>query len=368
MESESLSRHLGSCSKAVFKGIAGVVLALVVCQIVAARVFSFTQASDPVLGSVFTPGSTVHYQLEGRGVSTWAEHGVRGAATRWETTSPRVLVLGDSFTEALQVDDDQVYTAVAARALQEAGLNVAVLNFGRSSASVADYIQWVGSCKSVFAPSWVVIQVQQQDFTEDAWKTNKSVKSAAYFTRDTGSSELRLVAPAAEPKKEKDIVRRTMDRARNAVALFQFALRRVEELTLWVKREPPLFRAPVPKPPRATTNEEGWRAFPVAEELDWLKKAYDGRVSLLYLSEFDPAHPGTPTPFESYLADLCAKRGIGFAATSTKYASLAGTGEAPFGFPNSNFNRGHMNVVGHRLAAAALSDELKRVCAEHGLH
>jgi hypothetical protein len=73
---------------------------------------------DPVFGFIPEPGRVMRSNAEGHGTGRWTDRGVRGAGPA-DPAKPPILVLGDSFTEARMVDDDEVYTAVLAKKLAD---------------------------------------------------------------------------------------------------------------------------------------------------------------------------------------------------------------------------------------------------------
>lgn len=347
--------------------LVGILLSLLTAEVVSRRLFSFELAFDKELKEfVFAPGSWVRFRLEGDGLSRWTSHGVRRAEMPSSSAQSSILVLGDSFTEALQVSDGEVYSARLERELLAKGIHRAVLNFGKSSCSLADYIGLAERNKRLFNPIWTVIQVQESDFTTDAWNSRKVNRSTGYFYRDTASGRLRVSGPRPVELKERGWFRDFTMKMRNESAFVQFAFERVEELQLWVEHEPALFRAAAPA--EKVTDSETWHDFPIKEELEWLAESYSGRLTLLLISECNAASNGSPSEFETYLARLANEKGIGVVALSAQCPSLLANGESPFGFSNGVFNKGHMNSLGHSLAASELAGEILRVFTENGIH
>jgi hypothetical protein len=118
-----------------------------------------------------------------------------------------------------------------------------------------------------------------------------------------------------------------------------------------------MFRAatplPEPAPPKASD-------YPIEAALDELVNAFDGRLTILFLSAFDPDAPDKPTDVELEVMRFCEH------ATSCVFARKAWPDFArrhatPFGFPNRGWNYGHPNVEGHRAIGALLADELARL-------
>jgi len=146
---------------------------------------------DPRLGYVVVrPGTAAVYRREGGGVSHWTTRGIRRASLPDRDVAP-ILVLGDSFTEALMIDDADVYTDRLERLLTRAGIDIPILNAGRSGASPADYVGYAPAYRSLFAPRWVVVQLSDQDMGDDAWRPEK-----VHFERGADGALSARVPPA----------------------------------------------------------------------------------------------------------------------------------------------------------------------------
>lgn len=92
-----------------------------------------------IAGYVYAPGSTLRYHSEGWGTTRIGVHGLKGQGAQWLGTEPLAVFWGDSFVEALQVDDEDKLDAVFTRSAREAGLTYHGLAIGRFADSVADY-------------------------------------------------------------------------------------------------------------------------------------------------------------------------------------------------------------------------------------
>jgi hypothetical protein len=148
---------------------------------------------------------------------------------------------------------------------------------------------------------------------------------------------------------------------RNASALVNYAIVRAREFGAATADEPPLFRAGslVRKSAAPPRDDDTMVAI-----LASLVKAYDGRVTLLLLPGFDLRAPGAVTSqAERVFARTCAARALSCANLRDAFPAFAARFEAPYGFPNSAWNYGHMNEAGHAAAAALLDAELARLRA-----
>jgi lysophospholipase L1-like esterase len=100
------------------------------------------------------------------------EHGLRGAAL--PTVKPagerRVLVLGDSYTSAVQLPEDVIFTTLLERRLQAAappGLRYRVVNAGFQGAGTAQELLYYLHRGRALAPDVVVLQIAYNDVDDN---------------------------------------------------------------------------------------------------------------------------------------------------------------------------------------------------------
>lgn len=330
----------------------GVALSTLTLEGVSRWYYDFPTERDPVLGFVVPAGRTVRSRIEGAGIAHYEDRGVRRAEHLGPRTGTQILCLGDSFTEAHQVSDDEVYTTLVERSLKRAGVPAAVLNLGRSGTSVADYIVDSNAHKERFAPIWTVVEVDELDFTADAWGTSKT-----HFRRRCPTCAIEVVRVGARPEGQ---ARRAYTWLTNRSAFVGFAFFSWQtHLDVSHRNSAACDQG---ESPSATTARLG--GFPVKEELRMLADAYDGRLTLLLLGSFDPAVPGRDTDTETAITRAASEFRISLARTRDEYPSLAERGIAPHGFPNTSLNSGHLNGAGHAAAAGVLTRELLKLHVE----
>jgi len=330
----------------------GILLALVAMELVVRQVYHVPVAFEPGFGKIIRPGATVRWWKEGHGESHWTRFGLRGREVP-DLTKSSVLVLGNSFTEALQVDDDEVFTTILQERLQREGVATTVLNAGRSGASAADYAALASRNKGFFRPRWTIVQITPDDLGALAW-----VRGRNHFAYDESG---RLVA-RARPVSDGGRLHALLAPWVNRVMLLVYGTYRIEEFKDAAAAEPPLFRAASAGAAPATTASRD--AHPIEAELDLIAASYDRRVTFLFISTFDLRSPlvadgTTETRFEAH----CREASLSCVNLRPGYPELARRGLSPFGFGNSGFNNGHLNEEGHRLAAGALSAELERLAS-----
>jgi hypothetical protein len=254
-----------------------------------------------------------------------------------------VLVAGDSQTEAMMVNDDEVCTAVADTRLRHADWAAPpILNAGRASASLADYVVHADRFVRLFNPAWVVLVLQESDLGSDSFEPAKT-----HFVVDAGGElEAKFVPP--RPRHGVDAMIWAL-RQRSMLVAYTYV--RLGELRKASETEPPLFRAGSGARHAAITVPE----YPIDKELAVANAAYHGKVSFLLLSTFDLHAPDAPSSLERRFLAECAAARLRCATPRAAYAAIASSGQAPYGHSNSAFNWGHLNRVGHRAVGDALA-------------
>jgi lysophospholipase L1-like esterase len=124
-------------------------------------------------GWVTPQGTSALWGKEGYAI-TWFEGQIPGEIQTPFQGGDNILVLGDSFTEALQVPNDQKYASVAETILRRDGYNFDLHNFGHSGKAMADYISNLYHYRMLYDPKAIVIQLAENDFVEafDKGKSN----------------------------------------------------------------------------------------------------------------------------------------------------------------------------------------------------
>jgi lysophospholipase L1-like esterase len=325
-------------------------LVLVPAEFLLRRINFAPAGRDPVLGSIREPGSVSRHAVEGDGRSSWIVHGLRREQPM-DPDADTILALGDSYTEAAQIDDDEVFTYALEQALRRGGLPFQVLNAGKSGYSPADYVDKADFYRGLGANRWTIIQLRDADLEEDGWKPVKN-----HFARMPDGT---LGIQHVDPPRSKFgwIVRPVL----NNSALISYAIERFLEFRSAAAAEPPLFRAAGKRAESAPRNEP----YPVEEELELLHRSFDGLVTFLYLAVYDPEHPigGGVTDVEQRLVAVCLDRGWSCVNLRDAFPDFAARRIAPFGFANTAYNNGHLNADGHQAAAMLLEREMERLRA-----
>jgi hypothetical protein len=296
---------------------------------------------EPGVGYVNAPGTSI-FGREGWAVSHWTTHGARGRRLP-DADGQAILAIGDSFTEAAMIPDEDVYPALLETELRKTCPGQVVVNAGRSTWSSADYVALAEHFRKVFKPRHVVVQLRDSDLGSDAWFADRT-----HFVHSAGS---RLAVEAVIPP-ERAGVAGWLWTARQHSMLLSYGIVRLGEFRQ--QPEPPLFFAGSVAPAKVVVESD----YPLEAALDSLADAYDANLTVLFVPEFDAAQPTVETPSEARILARCRERKIDCVSLRAGYSELARAGRSPFGFANTGYNVGHLNVLGHRLAATLLAKSI----------
>jgi hypothetical protein len=338
-------------------------LAVASFNTIAKRASDCPTVYNPLLGRVPRPGARFHWQIEGDGEGVWTSNCVRRSFLPDGTGKGNLLILGDSFTEAFQVPDEEYFAHILEKRLPTIGLNTPVLAVGKSGKSVADYVAQAGVFRKLFSPAWVIIQVNDSDFCSDAWEV-KGDGSARFRYTDQSHTGITLLATAP---RDKGVTGWWNDHCPYLSPIVLFAQDRQGVVNAWLKdRDQPWFHAGAGDEAKEKDRQPSLMDYAAGLEMEMLAHAYDKRVTLLYLPRFDPLDPGRETANEAALRRMAEKSGVHFVSLRERFRRLAAAGHAPYGFSNTRFNQGHWNRHGHEAAADLLLEECKRI--EHAFH
>lgn len=342
-------RHL--CSRLAF--VLGAWLALLIVDELCGHLLSKAGYEvDPDFGEV-REFSRVVYRLEGNGISNWLARGVRDPG-RPAVPGPRVLVLGDSQTHALQVNDSQTFCAVAEGLLRQRGFGVNLLNCGHSTRSVADYVKLAPAFQREMKPDWVVFLLQEIDLGSDAWDEGKThLEFSAQGHLVVSQLPADPVPRPRQPRSRTFSWGSWVHEKLRLEAIFRVASFRLASFNRRWSAEPPVFRGGVGRPQLPA------REYPIDQAGELLLDSYGTRTTVLWLRHFNGrSQAGRPTPGQLQFQELCRQRQIHFVDLGLEFAHLVELGRAPRGFPNTYWNAGHLNAVGHDWIGRVLDREL----------
>lgn len=378
--------------------ILGSLLVAVLLFEVLLRVMSFSHPTfwvpDPVLGGKLRPNAKGIFSKEGRSYVQTNSLGFRDR--EWESNQAsrqlRIAVLGDSYTEAVQVEQSQTFCRVAERNLRAEfpAKNIEVMNFGVSGYGTAQELILFREVVRDFAPSIVVVAFLSGN---DVRNNSKALepKSRPFFELREG--ELVLDNSFRESdrfKRQNSIWWQAVAKMSNNFRILQLAnkvrqgisARRQAKLTVNDGAEKGIDNM-VYLEPNDTLWSEAWS---ITEALILqLSKEVDGigarflTVSLTNASQVYPDRAdrerymeenglSTLTYPEDRLSSFCAEEKIPFFSLVGPMSEAAvESGECLHGFSNAIVCGGHWNEKGHELAGDLISERLSHILKSTGM-
>jgi hypothetical protein len=345
-------------------------------NLAATWIYDLPSAPDPLFGDAHQPGRKFRQRIEGDGSGYFTSNCVRRASLPAGVQGPVLLILGNSYVEATQVADQDHF----AHLLEQRLGGSPVLALGISSYSVADYIAGAATFKKLFRPNWVVIPVRAADFEANAWNKNKGGGYAFFKWTNRAAPVNAQESPSNPPPGALQVIAvpvsqpgwlstETRQNFPFWYPLVTFAYLRKSDLESWMDgHDRPWFHAVAEKPNAEERPDEEIGKYPLDEEMKLLANAYDGRLTLFCLPQFDPQNPSQESETEKALQRLAVKAGVRFVSLREEFPALAKAGHAPYGFDNTRFNWGHWNRYGHAAAAEVLLKESRQLEALGKLH
>lgn len=343
--------------KILIKGLLAMTLALGLWEVILGNTVSRSPGSTehPILGRINKPG------IEVQGKEGFSRTKINSFGMRGEEILPkaqgeyRVLFLGDSYTKAAQVLDNNTYAHLLQEKLsKKSKLKIKSINSGRDGSSPAQYIQLANFYNAEIQPDVVVVQINDLDFTEDMLNQErqfyvvqeKNTFKPVYvkhFTSDNPVSKIFLKKlPQLSFLLEYSIARvggdnvgklLTAKESMSAVANDKFQQRDLKQhdtLVNWTVQE--------------------------------LQNKYHEKLVILYLPFIDYHNlTKSPSHLETVLAEISKKRGVKFVNMRRDFLEYYKIHrQTAYGFNNTEPGTGHLNEIGHALTAENLADFLQK--------
>ncbi len=373
---------LGGCALA----LAGVEAVLRVFSVS----FPFFWRSHPVLGTCLVPGMSGWQMDEGRAFVRINDAGFRDRD--YPPVKPagalRVLVLGDSFTEALQVPLEETFVKVAERELSACaslrGRTVEVMNWGCRSYGTIHEVMLLALRGWAYDPDMVVIAVYPENDLEENLAAFSTLPGDPLLAYRDGRLEWTPALTGARSRLA-ELPAAAEGAGWRSLRLVQLV---AQARRSWTKR-PPWGRGDANDPSRgdyssrkvyAEPRDARWRrSWALFEDLLGLARrdAAARGVALLAVAVTSNGQVHPDPGFQAKygriwgvsdflypnrrLSEIGRRSGLevlDLVPSLSAYASRRR--EAVHGFPNTEPGMGHWNAVGHRLAGEALA---AKICA-----
>jgi len=374
--------------------VAGSVLSAVLLFEVILRVVGFSAPiwyrPDSHVGAVLRPGVEGWFEGEGRAYVRISSAGLRDREHSIEKPKDvyRLAVLGDSYSEAMQVDVKDAFWSVLedklTRCAYQPGKRIEVINFGVSGFGTAQEYLMLESAAMRYRPDLVLLQFMNgNDVTDNSIALNAE-RMRPYFLLDR-RRELVLDASFAATEvfqRQSSVlmgfVRSTADYSRVLQMIRAIIKRGVFPRASADTAIEPGLKPAVLAAPRESSWEDAWA---VTERLILAMNEYLERrgVPLVVVTtpfaiqvhpdrqvrEAEQARLGIPDLFypDRRIETYARRRGIAVIPLTYEMQRLAESGRIYFhGFPNTRMGIGHWNENGHRVAAEIIA---RHLCSMH---
>ncbi|MFC5704403.1 SGNH/GDSL hydrolase family protein [Cohnella faecalis] len=323
--------------KFLLKALTAGMLSLMLWEVISRVAFYSSPAThdDPILGRILSKGIRISGE-EGYSITKFNSLGMRNVELHQKNGNMRYLVLGDSYTEGLQVSDKQLFSSL----LDNKSKTIDVINAGRSGASPATYIQLASYYKKEIDPDFTIIQLNQDDFYGDAFNKNSDFYVEKYqgqyrALKNEHLSRSNIIAekiPQLNFISEISVVRKAFINLQN------------------------LIQSSPPKDKIQTFDHEA-----ASWMLEQMKQSYTN-VVVLYIPTIDYYHYENDNSLEDYLETKSSEIGLDFINMRLPFIeSFQKTQQPAHGFNNTVPGTGHINKIGHKLIADELNKYFKQV-------
>jgi hypothetical protein len=326
----------------ILTAVLGTVLFLAASEVVVRQWLLSPTATvlDARYNWVYPPNVRVVQSTEGWCATRTNSMGLMDDELRVPRARVRALLLGDSFSAALQVARRDNFQSVAERSLP--GLEV--INVSAGGGSPRQYADWLEEFGPRLAPDIVIVQLNDGDLTDLLTTTDRAGRAAA------------------EPST--GVLARLHSVVRGRSALVAAAMNRLQIFAAeW--------RAHPSRPFRRARPSAAHRDPSADPRLPALMDAFHRRIAAqtphpiyLYIPSVDYFGPRVdydePRVAGFYHAFAARNHVTLVDLFQPLCAEFARTGQPLHGFPNSVMGEGHINAAGHRVAG----EQLARAIAE----
>lgn len=308
---------------------------------------------------VIEPGSRIAWKGEGSGKSYFGKFGLGFFPDISRETSNIIMLWGDSFVEAFQVDDDKKMAQQLTQLLKKDGQNLICASRAMGGDNIADHILNIPQYEKII-PSIsrhiIVINGSDDILPDQANDTRGMFLSAkgyeliesdehchsAYFKTFINEYRLYFILPI----------------------LHRFT----QGISLRFSPGPVQAKSAFSDPPMSQDNDK----TKLYNRLTWeflvkeIRESTKKDVTIIYVPHVPRIennrilYDDTDWTVVKDFAECCRAAGIDFINMHDAFVNnYKNKGEFPKGFPNSRLADGHLNITGHRLIAETIFHYLK---------
>lgn len=298
----------------------------------------------PELGKIYKKGLIISGQ-EGYSITHINSLGMRNKEiTLKQPGEKRIITLGDSYTMALQVDDNHIFTTLLDKYLNKNIKNhdFNVINAGILGYSPANYIYLSDFYKKTINPDYVVVQINASDFCRDMIDKNTFINTI----KQGNTYKLKVNKEFVSENPLKKMFSQLNDFT--VFSTFRLSAEKIQEMLAMKK----------------TNVENADKIGDYYDLADWsfknLKSNYKNLV-ILYIPEIDYTDiDKKPLKVEFDIEKAAKKYNVNLINMRAPFIDYYKKTLQPVnGFNNTKPGDGHLNDAGHKLIAEKLADYFK---------
>jgi len=316
--------------------------------------------------------SVMLWGKEGYGITQYEKWGEIRTPYYDKEKNNDVIVLGDSQTECLQVNDSVKFTSVAETIVRQDGYDLDLHNLGRSGLAMADYVSWIPPFISLYRPKVIVVQLTENDFIESF----QLGQFNNFVFRDNGEIDLIQTYDISSGFKQKVRRKYYFDSQIKELGYQRWYLmggatgNLLAEIFNPMAKAKPLVENAAPESigstPAENVSTEIFTTQLAEPQMKMLLDVSEGIplvVVLLPTAPFisgdkiqmvDPTHERLKEFIEHYPE-------ITIVDPLPEFQQLASSGRLPRGFFNSTPGRGHLNKYGNEIVGRLLAKAVEQV-------
>jgi lysophospholipase L1-like esterase len=278
------------------------------------------------------PDTVEYYTREGRGWTSYGEHGLVVNKTLNPAVT-RVLFLGDSFTQGRHVSDNEKFTEIVEQRWNSTHAHtIQTLNLGLGGLGMADYVYFAQNVDRTFEPNLVFLLISADDLGNAAQFERALTRLGRPPKRNPASSLLDFLNETGYYAFLRQMIKQTQGFAENK----SFATLDYVGQT-----------DPAPPDSTSETNVQD-----VATQLDQIHQRWGDRLVIIYHSSAPGIDRHATTAGNEQVWQEIQNQGIPAIDLCPALDQAFQAHTPPTGFANSILGRGHFNRHGHAIVAA----------------
>lgn len=322
---------------------------------------------DEDLGWIWEPQRSIFHTKEGWATNKVNSLGFNDEELKSVDGRENLLILGDSFTEAMQVP--RAANFVSKLASMQHCRNL--INAGRSGMAMTHFLLMAEKFEQQTRIDHIVLVLNRWDIEETMQNTGEIHRSE--------NGEISAISHSfRQPHRLRQLTEIVFSNS----SLASYLLERIKmvragsagqgaDAEISGQASPASKGAKLASEAEAKQRAEQEQARKFEQLADYVMQQLQqvAPVNILYIPELKYAHNAQASESEGSIAtakvfaQLAARNGVPFhSAANHLIASYAETHQPPFGFANAKIHYGHLNARGHVSVARAVNDLLPAIC------